>query len=137
MSALDVEIEVQQQAPQQQQQQQRPEQQRYGGALAAAAHDSDADSLLGDVFDGVSPPPAPAPGHLTLLQQVTAEIAELNARNAHLQQEIDSLSVASSSNPSPQRPPQPPRRPPAAAGGLKPAAGSHSLLPPTPDLSQV
>lgn len=110
---------------------------RYSGAQAAAA-DSDGDSLLGDVFGGVPP------GRPTLLQQVTSEIAELHARNAHLQEEIDSLSVASSSNPSPQRPPPPPRRQaaavqaaPAAAGGHKPAAASHSLLPPTPDLSQV
>lgn len=113
------------------------------------AVDSDGDSIA-DVFGSVGPPvapPAPAPAHFSLLQQVTAEIAELNVRNANLQQEIDSLS--SSSAPSPPRPLQHPRqqqavgpgvvaaRAPVTTSGRKPAAGSHTLLPPTPDLSQT
>lgn len=99
-----------------------------------AADSRSDDSLLAD---GVSPPPAPAPAHISLLHQVTREIAALNDRNMALQHEIDSLSVASSSpHPSPQRaaaPARPALLPRQPAGKL--TAGSHTLLPRTPDLS--
>jgi hypothetical protein len=107
---------------------------------AGMAADTD-DESISDVFDDV----APAQPAGSLLQQVARDIAALNSRNAALQQEIDGMSVTSSSLPSPR--PQPAA--PAAArraspqpqqqqvGAGKQAAASHTLLPPTPDLSQT
>jgi membrane-bound lytic murein transglycosylase B len=114
-------------------------------AMAAAAHTDSDDESISDVFDDV----APAQPTGSLLQQVARDIAALNSRNATLQQEIDGMSVTSSSLPSPR--PQPAAR--AAAwqaapqlqqqqqqqrvGTGKQATASHTLLPPTPDLSQT
>ena len=110
---------------------------------AGMAADTD-DESISDVFDDV----APAQPAGSLLQQVARDIAALNSRNAALQQEIDGMSVTSSSLPSPR--PQPAAR--AAAwqaapqlqqqqqqrvGTGKQATASHTLLPPTPDLSQT
>ncbi len=119
-------------------------------AAAGAPVEEDTASSISDVFDDVaaglpgSPAvPAPAPAHADLLQQVTRDIAALNARNAALQQEIDAISVGSSSTlpslPSPHRwhaARQQQVQEAQQGGARKPGAPSHSLLPRTPDLSQ-
>ena len=109
-------------------------------AAAMAALDDDAGTVeqpaapsarLGGAA-AASPPQA----RLGLLHQMTAEIAALDARNASLAEDIESLSCGSSLAPSPARrergggpstaPPPPPKH-----------GASHTAAPPTPDLSQV
>jgi hypothetical protein len=157
MAELDTEQAQQSQPAQQQQVDQWPHQWAPSPQLsqpAAAAEapvEEDTASSVSDVFDDVaaglalpgSPAvPAPGPAHADLLHQVTRDIAALNARNAALQQEIDAISVGSSSTlpslPSPHRWQAARQAQQAQQQGAarKPGAPSHSLLPRTPDLSQ-
>lgn len=127
---------------------------RAAAALTATAADTDTDGeSISDVFDDVAEvddvAPAGQPAGSSLLQQVARDIAALNSRNAALQHEIDGISVTSSSLPSPRLQPTAPatfargappqqQQPQQFAGARnKQAATSHTLLPPTPDLSQT
>lgn len=128
----------------------QPSQPAAGAAAAGPPVEEDTASSVSDVFEDVAPSlplpgspavPPPGPAHANLLQQVTRDIAALNARNAALQQEIDAISVGSSSTlpslPSPQRWQAARQQAQQQPGGArKPGAPSHSLLPRTPDLSQ-
>ena len=109
---------------------------RLSGAVGEGdAGSSSSSSVSGDVFEHVGG--VPAGTGLPPLQQVAHDIAALASRNAALQREIDGISVASSSG-----------------GGVaavvaalgtgqqqqhheRHPAGSLTMLPPTPDISQA
>lgn len=126
----------------------------------AAAEGWDAAHGWSSSADGWDADAAGAPSAVTggggLLEQVAADIAALTSRNAALQHEIDSISVASSSGlrPLPGAAPAaapashrqyqqqqeqlpPPLRLHVANGKPAPGSGTAAmLLPPTPELSQ-